>query len=243
MKKEKNSFGNNISFAQGETWRFNNEVAKNFDQHVVSSIPHYNALQKYIANISEWFLTENSTIYDIGCSTSNTSYEISKKNEKIKKLNFLCIDSSKQMLEISKKKLKLLKHNYKFLKKDINKIKTFNKHDLCLCVLLLPFLKNQKKLPLLKKIQKSLNSGGALLIVDKIHSDLSISENIFNQIYHDFKLNFFSKTQIWNKAKSLRSSMKLNTNSQNIELFKKSGFKRYEVFFRWFNFCGYIVFK
>ena len=201
MKKEKINLGNNISFTQGETWRFNSNVAKNFDQHVVSSIPQYNAIQKYIANISEWFLNENSTIYDIGCSTSNTSYEISKKNKKIKKLNFLCIDSSKEMLEISKKKLKLLKHNYKFLKKDINKIKTFNKHDLCVCVLLLPFLKNQNKLALLKKIQKSLNNSGALLIVDKIHSDLSINENIFNQIYYDFKLNFFKHSNL-DKAKS-----------------------------------------
>ena len=39
MKKEKISLGNNISFTQGETWRFNSNVAKNFDQHVVSSIP------------------------------------------------------------------------------------------------------------------------------------------------------------------------------------------------------------
>ena len=243
MKKKKLSFGNNIFFSRGETWRFSNKVAENFDQHVVSSIPHYKAIQKFIANISTWFLTENSTIYDIGCSTSSTSYEISKKNRKIKKLNFLCIDSNKKMLEVSKKKLKLLNHNFKFLNKDINTFKTFNKHDLSLCILLLPFLTTPKKITLLKKIQKSLNSGGALLVLDKIHSNLELSENIFNQIYYDFKLNFFTKTQILNKAKSLRPVMKLNTNKQNIELFKKCGFKNYEVFFKWLNFCGYIVFK
>ena len=92
-------------------------------------------------------------------------------------------------------------------------------------------------------VNKSLNSGGALIILDKIYADSSISENMFNQLYMDFKSDSFSKNEIWNKSKLLRSSMNLNTNDQNFQLFKKSGFKKFEIFFRWFNFCGYIIYK
>lgn len=242
--KKKYKVGNNISFINGESWRFNNKVASNFDNHVVSSIPHYKSIQNYIANLSEWFIKENSLIYDIGCSTSNTTYEISKKNYKIRKLKFICIDENKKMIQISKKKLSFFKQNkYKFLINNVDKMNKFNRHDLSLCILLLPFLNNSKKLILLRKINKSLNSGGALIILDKIYADSSISENMFNQLYMDFKSDSFSKNEIWNKSKLLRSSMNLNTNDQNFQLFKKSGFKKFEIFFRWFNFCGYIIYK
>ena len=126
---------------------------------------------------------------------------------------------------------------------DICKIKKLKKHDLSLCILTLPFLTDEKKISLLKKIYKSLNKNGALIVVDKIYSDFAMSENIFNQVYYDFKLNSFTQKQILDKAKTLRSSMKLKTNKENIDLFKKSGFTKYEIFFKWFNFCGYIIYK
>ena len=240
--RKKINLGNNISFKAGETWSFNNSVVENFDKHILSSIPQYKDIQNYIADISEWFLKENSRVYDVGCSTSNTTYAISLKNKN--KLNFVCIDISKKMLEVSKKKLNLFKkNNYNFLCSDICKIKKLKKHDLSLCILTLPFLTDEKKISLLKKIYKSLNKNGALIVVDKIYSDFAMSENIFNQVYYDFKLNSFTQKQILDKAKTLRSSMKLKTNKENIDLFKKSGFTKYEIFFKWFNFCGYIIYK
>jgi len=242
MKKK---LGNNISFVEGEPWKFDDAVAKNFDAHIVKSIPHYKSIQNYISKLSEWFLKDKSRIYDLGCSSGNTILNISQKNYKKKKLKFVCIDLNKKMLAVTKKKVTKFENNneYMFIKKDITKIKKFNKHDLCLSILFFPFISKKEKFLILKRINRSLNYGGAMIIVDKINSDISICEDMFNQIYFDFKSESFTKNEIFNKAKSLRSSLKLSSNQENIEFFRKSGFKKFEKFFRWFNFCGYILFK
>ena len=105
MKKK---FGNNITFVEGEPWKFNDEVALNFDEHVHNSIPHYNSMQHYISKLSEWFVKDRSVIYDLGCSSGNTILNISQKNYKKKKLKFICIDSNKKMLAVSKKKVTIV---------------------------------------------------------------------------------------------------------------------------------------
>ena len=70
-RKKKLSFSKGLTTIEG-SWKFDNNVALNFDEHVSQSIPHYKDIQKYVCSLSEWFLKENSTIYDLGCSTGET---------------------------------------------------------------------------------------------------------------------------------------------------------------------------
>ena len=67
---------------------------------------------------------------------------------------------------------------------------------------------------------------------------------MINQVYYDFKIeNKLNHEQVLNKSKSIRSSMQLFDLSEIDEFLKKSGFKKKEVFFRWYNFIGIIVIK
>ena len=59
-----------------KTWRFDSNVAKKFDTHVQQSIPHYLDLQHYTVKLSEWFLKDNTLVYDLGCSTGETIKQI-----------------------------------------------------------------------------------------------------------------------------------------------------------------------
>ena len=47
-KKNISSLGNGIHSIEGNTWRFNNNVANSFDKHVRQSIPFYDQIQNYI---------------------------------------------------------------------------------------------------------------------------------------------------------------------------------------------------
>ena len=97
---------------------------------------------------------------------------------------------------------------------------------------------------LLKKIYNSLESGGAFISVEKIRSSNSHYEDILNQMYFDFKLDQnLSEKEILNKAKSLRSSMYLFNEKESKKLLTEAGFKDSEVFFKCFNFVGYISIK
>ena len=226
----------------GKTWRFNDEVALKFDTHVKQSIPHYSSFQKYIARLSEWFLKDNCLVYDLACSTGETINQL--LNLKIStKFSVIGVDNSKKMLELAKrkinKKIKRKKIEVKLILKDLNEIK-LKKSNLVLAILVFMFFNYKQRLILLKKIYKSLDSGGAFISVEKIRSSNSHYEDILNQMYFDFKLSQnLSEKEILNKAKSLRSSMYLFNEKITKNLLKEAGFKDSEVFFKCFNFIGY----
>jgi len=240
--KNKNFFGRGISSIEGTDWKFNKNVSNQFDKHVRQSIPHYEHIQKYICSLSEWFIKDDSFIYDLGCSTGETAKNLFKKFPK-KKFNYIGYDLSSEMIKISKKKNK---KNKKALFKvgNINRINFKNNTNLFLSILTFPFLNSVERINLYKKIFKSLNNGGALIFVDKIRSSSSFYEDIFNQTYFDFKIeNKLTHAQVLNKSKSIRGSMQIFEFIEIEKFLKNVGFKKIEIFFKWFNFIGIIAIK
>ena len=228
------------------SWKFNNKVSKNFDKHVVKSVPHYNDIQNYVVSLSEWYLKDKTRVYDLGCSTGETIKKISNLNLN-NFVELIGIDQSSKMLQIAKQKNKRSKNKYlkiSLIKKDLTRIYSLKKNNLILSILTLPFLNLSERNKIIKVIYKSLNKGGAFIFVDKIRSSYPDFEDSFNQVYFDFKLeNKFKSNQILNKSKSLRSSMNLiNLKEINLEL-RKVGFKKIDIFFKWFNFVGIIAVK
>ncbi len=229
-----------------KTWRFNDEVASKFDAHVKQSIPHYSSFQKYIAKLSEWFLKDDCLVYDLACSTGETVNQLLKLKISTK-FSIVGIDNSKKMLDLARKKIskkiKKKKIKAKFILQDLNKIK-LKRSNLILAILVFMFFNFKQRKILLKKIYNSLDSGGAFISVEKIRSSNSHYEDILNQMYFDFKLDQnLSEKEILNKAKSLRSSMYLFNEKTTKKLLLDAGFRDSEVFFKCFNFVGYIAIK
>ena len=227
-----------------KSWVFNKKVAKNFDKHVNQSIPDYSDLQNYIASLSEWFLKDGALIYDLGCSTGETIKRITSLNVTTK-IEIIGIDSKSSMLKLAERKNKKRKKNIvvRFKKQNIEKIK-FNKCNLVICILTFPFLNNELRKKILKRIYNSLQDGGALIAVDKINARSGFVNNVLNDLYYDFKLKQkITEKDIINKSKSLRSSIHTHSEKKIFEFIKKAGFKEYDTFFRHFNFIGYIAIK
>ena len=241
--KNKNFFGKGISSIEGTTWKFNKDASKNFDEHVRQSIPHYDDIQKYICSLSEWFIKDNSIIYDLGCSTGETAKNLVTKYGD-KNFKYSGYDLSSTMIKIAKNKNKKNKKKLIFKLGDINKIDFKKNSDLFISILTFPFLNSDQRIKLYKKIYKSLNYGGAIIFVDKVRSSKSVYEDMFNQVYFDFKTdNKLKHEQVLNKSKSIRSAMQLFEIDEINNFLKKAGFKKSEKFFRWFNFVGIIAIK
>jgi tRNA (cmo5U34)-methyltransferase len=223
-------------------WEFNSKVSEVFDQHVRESIPFYNQFHKQIAKISEFYLKDNSIIYDLGCSTGNYIKEVCKLKKK--NLNIYGVDESKKMLKLANFKIKNVnKNKIKFINNDLLKLKMF-KSDLIVCSLMLPFFSRSKQVQLIKKIYNNLNVGGAAIFLNKSICRHSHFENIFNQLYYDFKLSMGVRpVDVLKKAKSLRSVHTLNTTQEDTVLLKKIGFKKIDIFFKYLNFTGFLVEK
>ena len=209
--KKNIKLGSGISMIEN-TWRFNNTVAKKFDKHVNQSIPFYKEIQTYVTEISDWFIKDDNLIYDLGCSTGQTIEKLIKRNKSKKKLNICGYDVSQKMVALAKKRVLKLnnnEHKVKINKKDVLKVK-LKKNNLTIAILLTPFLSYSNKQKLFNKVSKSLNYGGAFILIDKVRSKTSLTEEIFTNLYFDFKLNKnLNSEEILNKSKSLRGSMYL----------------------------------
>ena len=62
-------------------WKFDKEVVLEFDNHVRQSVPMYDEIQNMIAELSVWFLQNDTSYYDIGSSTGHTAQLIMNANE------------------------------------------------------------------------------------------------------------------------------------------------------------------
>lgn len=231
----------NSNLKISRTWSFNEKVAKIFDTHVNQSIPLYNEFHKQSAKIAEFYCKENALIYDLGCSTGKFMVEVCKYK---RSLQIIGVDNSKKMIQIAKRKTSKVKNNkINFIYDDLFNVK-FKKSNFIFCGLLMPFFNKIEQKKLVKKIYSSLGFGDAAIIFNKSLSKYSNFENIFNQLYSDFKLKKgINASDILKKTRSLRSVHTINTPDYDIELFKKIGFRKIDIFFKYLNFTGFIIEK
>ena len=223
--------------SQRSNWRFDKNVAENFDVHVLKSVPFYKISHDLSLKISEFFLKEKSICYDIGCSNGSLLNKISKKNKK--KINYIGIDSSQAMIDIAKKNFPKIK----FIKKNLNQV-ALKKCDLVLSLYTLQFKEPKYRQKVLTNIYRSLNWGGALILFEKIRGADARFQDILNFLYFDFKSEQGIKpTEIINKEISLRSVMEPFTIQGNLDLLKRAGFKDIMPISQYLNFKGFLAIK
>ena len=61
--------------------------------------------------MSDFFISEDSVVYDIGCSTGNLVKKISNRH-KNKKFKIYAVDIEKEMITHAKKKIKIKKLSF-----------------------------------------------------------------------------------------------------------------------------------
>ena len=119
-KKTKKKFNKNF-YLNKKSWSFSQKIAPYFDDHISKSVPFYKEFQWLCCEISDYFIKEQSIVYDIGCSTGAFTHKLSDHHKDKKKLKIYAVDVVKDMILFAKKKNK--KKNINFLLKNINKIK------------------------------------------------------------------------------------------------------------------------
>ena len=133
-------------------WTFKkNSVVKNFDKHIIKSVPHYTESQNLVVSLSNFFLKDGGTFYDLGCSTGSLIEKVKNNNKEVK-AKYIGIDNSKEMISFAKnRKLK----NCIFLKKDIVK-ENFSNADMIVSMFTMQFILPKHRQKTYDKIYKSL---------------------------------------------------------------------------------------
>jgi|2_EtaG_2_1085320.scaffolds.fasta_scaffold11789_4 tRNA (cmo5U34)-methyltransferase len=216
--------------------KFHFDTIKDFDKHISQSIPNYLAIHEIILGMSEYFIEENTNVFDLGCSKGTLLKKLMKKSEK-ENINYFGLDVSKNLLPKNE-------GNITFLNKDLTTNNfDMNNSSLIFSIFTLQFLPKKERLRLLKKIYNGLNKGGALVVTEKVYSRESLTQDLYTSLYYEFKSKSFSYEEIMAKEKDLRPIMKLLTKEENVKLFEEAGFKIHDTFFQYYNFVGWICIK
>ncbi|MDA7733270.1 methyltransferase domain-containing protein [Candidatus Pelagibacter sp.] len=239
---KKLSSGDKI-FKNSSDWSFKGEVYKNFDSHISKSVPLYQETHDLYLKLSDFFLQEDGKIVDIGCSTGtfvSKVYDRHKNNHK--KLSFVGIDNTMEMVKYCKKKY-ALKKKIQFLNKDINKYK-FKKCCIITSFYTIQFVSPKKRQTLIDKVYKGLNWGGAFFFIEKIRGNDARFQDILSQVYLEYKLSKgYTPTEIINKSKSLKGILEPFSTKGNVDLLKRAGFKDIITVMKYGCFEGFLAIK
>lgn len=224
---------------------FNKEVATVFDDMVSRSVPYYDEMQRMTVELVGDFARDNTNIYDIGCSTGTTLAMIDRRIPNVNS-TLIGIDNSKEMLAKAKEKLSEIgmAHPFDLACVDIHKKLPIENASVVTMLLTLQFARPLYREKIVRQVAEGINTGGCLLLIEKITSEETTFNRLFIDHYYDFKRrNGYSDMEIANKREALENVLIPYRVEENMELLKTCGFRHAEMFFRWYNFCGIIATK
>lgn len=216
---------------------FSFDTIKNFDDHILQSIPNYDLLFKTVVALSDYFICPNTDVLDIGCSTGKLLKTLHEKNDIDCK--YIGFDISKNLLPDNTNDKKLTFNQLNLNYDTINVINA----SLIFSIFTLQFLNFNVRQDILDRIYRGLNKGGAFIMAEKVYCETGKHQDIFNSTYYEFKKASFTEKQILDKEVDLRKILKPSNHDTNIDMLKTAGFNSVQVFYKFLNFEAYLCVK
>ena len=225
-------------------FKFDEAVAAVFDDMVARSVPSYMEIQRMLVELGAYFATAGSNIYDLGCSTATTLAMLHRALSVDARL--VGVDASAEMLEQARDKLEVLGIGdaVTLHREDLDRGVTIENASVVLLVLTLMFVRPLNREKLVAGIHAGLNDNGCLLLVEKVLGDGSLFNRLFIERYYAFKRRMgYTELEIAQKREALENVLIPYRLQENRELLLQAGFRQVEVFFKWYNFAGFVAVK
>ncbi len=225
-------------------FKFDESVARVFDNMLERSIPLYKESQRMVIELSRELHQPNTTVYDLGCSTGTLIKQLAQAFPKKNNAHFVGIDNSLPMLKKAKRKLKDHLDQCEFIESNLESNFPIENTSVVILNYTLQFVRPKGRPSLLKKIHKNLNSKGGLILIEKVLPNEPDLEATYVNQYEKFKQKQgYSRMEISRKREALENVLVPLTADKNFNLLKKAGFNKVELFFKWFNFAGWVAVK
>ncbi|HHT9126437.1 MAG TPA: carboxy-S-adenosyl-L-methionine synthase CmoA [Candidatus Brocadiia bacterium] len=225
-------------------FNFGKETASVFDDMLERSVPFYNEIQRMIGEIAADFAVDGTNIYDLGCSTGITLFNIYKAVKR--NVKYIGLDYSQDMLDKCKERFS--KNNfskeYELICSDLNNGVRVTNASVVVMNLTLQFVRPLYRDHVVKSIFDGLNENGCLILVEKVLGNNSPFNRMFIKYYYEMKKrNGYTELEISQKREALENILIPYRLDENKELLIKAGFTGHDVFFKWYSFCGMVALK
>jgi tRNA (cmo5U34)-methyltransferase len=232
--------GDGIAASRGE-WSFAGDTAANFDAHVSKSVPLYYEGHKLVTDLSDYFVGNDSVVYEIGSSTAALTKKLALHHAS-KKARFVGLEIEQDMADIASRNCAQLP-NVEIRCGDATQW-DFEKCDLIVAYYTVQFVPPKHRQALVDRLFQSLNWGGALMLFEKVRAPDARFQDMVSQAYVDFKLdNGYSPDEIVTKARSIRRVLEPFSTQGNIDMLKRAGFVDVMTVMKYLCFEGFVAIK
>jgi tRNA (cmo5U34)-methyltransferase len=222
-------------------FEFDEDVASVFDDMLSRSVPHYEEMLKLTTAFALKYTKENSTIYDLGCSTATTLINISKNSST--PLSLIGIDTSNAMLNRARHKANAYGIDINFIENDIFNV-DFKSSNVIIANYTLQFIRPLQREKLIQKIYDSLEEGSIFIFSEKVITDNKILNKQFIDEYYNFKkTQGYSEFEISQKREALENVLIPYSYEENKKMILDTGFSNFDCIFKWVNFATFVAIK
>jgi tRNA (cmo5U34)-methyltransferase len=235
------SVGDGIE-ARNAGWSFGGDTPKVFDEHVRKSVPLYREGHDLILRMSDFFVRDGGSCYDIGCSTGALLLELADRHSG-RSVRWVGVEVEEAMVESARGNVQASGLDVEIVHQDVAAV-DFEPADLIVAYYTVQFVHPAQRQALLDRLYASLNWGGALLMFEKVRGADARFQDIASGIYTDFKLEQgFSEAEIIGKTRSLRGVMEPFSEQGNLDLLTRAGFVDVMTVMKWVCFQGFLAIK
>ena len=224
------------------SWSFEGNVADTFVDHVRQSVPMYDAGHDLVTSISDYFVRDDSTCYEIGTSTGELLRKLARHHQHKPGARWIGIDPVDAMVVKAKAHCADLA-NVEVICDDAL-THSFEKADLFVSYYCVQFVQPRHRQDLINRIYERLHWGGALIMFEKVRGPDARFQDMSVALYNDFKArNGFSADEILNKTSSLKGVLEPFSTEGNLGLLRRAGFTDIMSVMKWVCFEGFLAIK
>lgn len=225
---------------------FNEDVVNVFPDMIKRSVPGYPTIVENIGVIAAQYARPNSLIYDLGCSLGAVTQAL-RRHIRQPNCRILAVDNSAPMVKRCQEYLIVQDAMHeelvpaKVVEADILTM-PWEEASVVTMNFTLQFIKPEQRLQVLEHIRQNINSGGALLLSEKVRFDDPAEQQILNDLHLNFKrANGYSELEIAQKRTAIENVMKIDTLAIHQERLINAGFSKAIVWFQCLNFASIIA--
>lgn len=250
---------NTDNVVPGESWEFDENVTKCFDDMLSRSIPMYQEMRRLCWELGRNFVHDRSVVVDFGASRGEALRPFVE--EDVAK-GFIAVEISEPMRNVMKEEYG---DNKKFIVSDLDmrdfdekslstvypgaimgqeSFKETEYSSLVMSILTIQFTPIEYRQQIIQSIYDMLEPGGAFLFVEKVLGNNAKIDSLFVQEYYGMKnRNGYSYEDIQRKKASLEGVLVPVTAAWNEDMLKNAGFRGVDCFYRNLNFAGWVAIK
>lgn len=230
--------------SQVKDFTFDAQVVEVFPDMISRSVPGYNTIIDTIGRLSQQYVTDNSNVYDLGCSLGAATLAM-RKAINANNAHIIGIDNSAAMVERCTMHVNAFKGDTPVTIQEADIMQTpIENASMVVLNFTMQFIAPEQRKTLINTIAKGLNPGGILLLSEKLVAQDDVCNSLLIDLHHDFKrANGYSELEIAQKRTALENVMKPDSLDCHKSRLTDAGFNHITPWFQCYNFFSLIAVK